>query len=104
MATQNGNMTAGVGHALSFSELLKTLFLKSELSVTQLAHRSWLDIGYVSRLLRQQWDPLNEPAETLEKPKRPSRDAVIRLGLAMHLPIEDMDELLLAAGYAPLIR
>lgn len=35
---------------------------------------------------------------------RPSRDTVIRLGLAMQLPMEDMDELLLAAGYAPLVR
>jgi hypothetical protein len=29
---------------------------------------------------------------------------VIRLGLAMQLRIEDLDELLLAAGYAPLVR
>jgi hypothetical protein len=35
--------------------------------------------------------------------RRPSRDTVIRLGLAMQLPIEDLNELLLAAGYAPLV-
>jgi hypothetical protein len=29
---------------------------------------------------------------------------VIRLGLAMQLSMEEMDELLLAAGYAPLVR
>jgi hypothetical protein len=29
---------------------------------------------------------------------------VIRLGLALGLQLEQMDELLLAAGYAPLVR
>jgi hypothetical protein len=29
---------------------------------------------------------------------------VIRLGLAMQLPIKDLDELLLAAGHAHLVR
>jgi hypothetical protein len=36
--------------------------------------------------------------------RRPSRDAVIRLGLAMQLPLESLDELLLSAGYGPLVR
>jgi hypothetical protein len=36
--------------------------------------------------------------------RHPGRDADIRLGLAIQLPIEDLDELLPAAGYAPLLR
>lgn len=43
----------------SFSDILRNHFRRSELSITQLAHRSWLDIGYVSRLLNQDCDPLN---------------------------------------------
>ena len=49
-------------------------------------------------------DPLNPRVGVGEDGRHPSRDAVIRLGLAMQLTMEDMDELLLAAGYAPLIR
>lgn len=107
MATGRAPSEAGPGHSenASFSECLNLLFRKSGLSVTQLAHRSWLDIGYVSRLLRQSYDPLNPTASPQQCPqKHPSRDAVIRLGLALKLSIEDMDDLLLAAGYAPLIR
>ena len=33
---------------------------------------------------------------------RPSRDAVIRIGIALYLDVEDMNILLRAAGYAPL--
>ena len=33
---------------------------------------------------------------------RPGRDAVIRIGIALYLDVEDMNILLRAAGYAPL--
>ena len=36
--------------------------------------------------------------------RHPSRDAVIKLGLGLGLGVDEMDELLLAAGYAPLVR
>ena len=55
------------------------------------------------RLVRDEKDLLN-PQPGGPRARHPSRDAVIRLGLALRLGIEEMDELLLAAGYAPLVR
>lgn len=88
----------------SFAECLNRQMRDSGVSLRELARRSWLDIGYVSRLVNMEADPLN-PRCGEQRPKhQPSRDAVIRLGLAMNLPIEEMDELLLTAGFAPLVR
>lgn len=53
------------------------------------------------------FDPLNPKVNAPRRDSRsrqPSRDTVIRFGLAMRLVMEDMEELLLAAGYAPLVR
>ena len=88
----------------SFTACLDHHLRRSELSLTALARRSWLDISYVSRLAHLPCDPLNPRYGDRGEKRRPSRDTVIRLGLAMQLPIEDVDELLLAAGYAPLVR
>ena len=88
----------------SFSSCLNRYLRRSGLSLSQLARRSWLDISYVSRLVHLESDPLNPRLDEPAEQRRPSRDAVIRLGLAMQLPLEDVDELLLAAGYAPLVR
>ena len=88
----------------SFTACLNRHLRRSELSLTALARRSWLDISYVSRLVHLPCDPLNPRYGDRGEKRRPSRDTVIRLGLAMQLPIEDLDELLLAAGYAPLVR
>ncbi len=88
----------------SFSALLRCHVDRSGLSLTHLAAKSWLDIGYVSRLVNQDYDPLNPPRYAQTKFKHPSRDTVIRLGHALGLPLEDLDELLMAAGYAPLVR
>lgn len=88
----------------SFSGILRRHFHNSGLSITALAHLSWLDIGYVSRLLNQNSDPLNPSLASDQRSKHPSRDAVIRLGLGLRLALEDLDELLMAAGYAPLVR
>src|SRR3712207_8447117 len=49
----------------------------------------------VSRLVHLPCDPLNPRYGDRSDKRRPSRDTVIRLGLAMQLPIEDLDELLL---------
>jgi hypothetical protein len=87
----------------TFSALLRRFMEGHGLSITSLARHSWLDIAYVWRLVRDDKDLLNpQPGET--RARHPSRDAVIRLGLALRLGIEEMDELLLAAGYAPLVR
>lgn len=89
----------------SFSEILRCHFRRSELSITHLAQRSWLDIGYISRLLNQDCDPLNPSAGAGGKrPRQPNRDTVIRLGVGLRLPLHDIDDLLMAAGYAPLVR
>jgi len=88
----------------SFTACLNRHIRRSGLSLTQLARRSWLDISYVSRLVNLQSDPLNPRLGDPSDRRRPSRDAVIRLGLAMQLPLESLDELLMTAGYAPLVR
>ena len=87
----------------SFTLCLNRFLRRSGLSLTQLSRRSWLDISYVSRLVNLECDPLN--ARLGEgRGRQPSRDTVIRLGIALQLPMEELDELLLAAGYAPLVR
>jgi hypothetical protein len=88
----------------TFTACLNRHIRRSGLSLSQLARRSWLDISYVSRLANLKSDPLNPRLGEANDHRRPSRDAVIRLGLAMQLPLESLDELLLAAGYAPLVR
>jgi hypothetical protein len=92
---------AGAG---SFTTCLNRYLSRSELSLTALARRSWLDISYVSRLVHLPCGPLNPRHGDRGDKRHPSRDTVIRLGLAMQLPMEDMDELQLAVGYAPLVR
>lgn len=87
----------------SFTTCLNTFLRRSGLSLTQLARRSWLDISYVSRLVNLETDPLN-PRAGEGRGRQPSRDTVIRLGIALQLPMENLDELLLSAGYAPLVR
>jgi len=87
----------------TFSAVLRRLMEGHGLSIASLARHSWLDIAYVWRLVGDDKDLLN-PQPGGPRARHPSRDAVIRLGLALRLGIEEMDELLLAAGYAPLVR
>ena len=87
----------------TFSAVLRRLMEGQRLSISSLARHSWLDVAYVWRLVRDDKDLLN-PQPGGPRARHPSRDAVIRLGLALRLGIEEMDELLLAAGYAPLVR
>jgi len=96
-----------VGPDETFSQCLYRLMRQTGTSQAQLANRSWLDRAYVNRLVNTVFDPLNPRVNAPRKDGRsrqPSRDTVIRLGLAMQLAMEDMEELLLAAGYAPLVR
>ena len=78
-----------------FSITLKTLREKSGKSRYRLAQCSGLDEGYLGRL------------ESGER-RNPSRDTVIKIGLALvqgttEVSIHDVQELLLAAGFAPLL-
>jgi len=87
-----------------FTACLNRHLTLSGLSLNELSRRSWLNISYVYRLANVYCDPRNPRSETTGAHRHPSRDTVIRLGLAMRLAIENMDELLLSAGYAPLVR
>ena len=87
----------------TFSAVMRRFMEAQGSSITSLARHSWLDVAYVWRLVRDENDLLN-PQLGGPRARHPSRDAVIRLGLALRLGIEEMDELLLAAGYAPLVR
>ena len=78
-----------------FSGALKTLREKSGKSRYRLAQCSGLDEGYLGRL------------ESGQR-RNPSRDTVIKIGLALvqdtaEVSIHDVQELLLSAGFAPLL-
>lgn len=88
----------------SFTACLNRCLHRSGLSLSALARHSWLDVSYVSRLVNLPCDPLNARVGDRADSRHPSRDTVIRLGLAMQLSMEEVDQLLLAAGYAPLVR
>lgn len=87
----------------TFSEVLRRLMKTRGMSAPRLADRSWLDSAYVWRLTREEVDILNRRVGD-GRIRHPSRDAVIKLGLGLGLRVDEMDELLLAAGYAPLVR
>lgn len=79
---------------MTFGQTLKSLRTKSGKSRYRLTQYSGLDEAYILRL------------ESGER-QNPSRDAVMKLGLALAatseaISIRDINELLLAAGYAPL--
>ncbi len=81
---------------MTFADALRTLRLKSGKSKYRLAQYSGIDQAYIHRL------------ETGER-SHPSREVVLMLGFALvensrSVDIEDIEELLLAAGYAPLRR
>ena len=58
---------------------------------SQIARDAWLDESYVSRLLSGERDS-------------PTRDALILLGaFGLGLAVEEVDELLMAADYKPLV-
>ena len=81
---------------MTFAERLKMLRMRSGKSRYRLAQYTGIDQAYILRL------------ETGER-SHPSREIVQMLALALvensqRVDIEDIDELLLAAGYAPLRR
>ncbi len=81
---------------MSFGNTLKALRLKAGKSRYRLAQFSGLDQAYLQRL------------ETAER-NNPSRDVVLMIGFALvenssTVSLHDVDELLLAAEYAPLRR
>jgi hypothetical protein len=58
-------------------------------SLNRIAQSALIDVGYLWRL--------RSGAK-----RRPSRDVLIRMGLALKLEPEELDELLVAADYTPI--
>ena len=78
-----------------FSAVLRRLRERSGKSRYRLAQYCGLDEGYLGRL------------ESGER-RNPARDTVVKIGLALvqncsEVSIDDVNELLLSAGYAPLL-
>jgi hypothetical protein len=88
----------------SFTACLRRFVRRSGRSLTAIARAAWLDVAYISRLVNFYSDPRNERVGTSWRRLQPKRDAVIRIGIALELPIDELDELLLSAGYVPLYR
>lgn len=90
----------------TFTECLLRLKRLSGLTTRQLASSAWLTYPYVSRLVNWECNLLSPRLDRRREreERHPSRDTVIRLGLAMRLSMEAMDELLMSAAYAPLVH
>lgn len=73
------------------SEILDSYLESDGRSLNTIAHEALLDVGYLHRL-------------KTGKKTNPSRDVLIRIGLALKLTPEAVDDLLLAADYAPITR
>jgi hypothetical protein len=85
----------------SFGQRLHHYRKRASKSIPAVAIEVGVDRAYLYRLEAQGADWLNRPLEG-GLPKHPSRDLVIRLAIALGLSLDECDELLLLAGYAPL--
>lgn len=74
-----------------FRTLLADYFVRSGMSYAQLADAVHRDVAYVHRLVNG-------------GRSHPSPNTVIRLALGLRLSVSQTDELLMAAGHAPLVR
>ena len=61
------------------------------MSYGQVAAAAHIDVKYLHNMIHGRQD-------------QPSRDVIIRLGTTLRLSVDELDELLLAAGYAPLVH
>jgi DNA-binding XRE family transcriptional regulator len=84
-----------------FGQTLQQYRTRAAKSIPTIATEVGVDRTYLYRLETQPADWLNRPLEGGQL-KHPSRDLVIRLSIALHLSLDECDELLLLAGYAPL--
>ncbi len=74
-----------------FTELFRRYCERLQISTSHLAKSAQLDVAYVHRLRHGERT-------------NPSRDAVIQLAFALKLSLDETNDLLWAAGYAPLVR
>lgn len=85
-----------------FGETLRLYRERALFTILELAQRAKVERWYIRKLEEQPNDWLNTPAD--DTPYKPERDLVIRLALALQLKMEEADDLLTVAGYAPLRR
>ena len=90
----------------TFSECLNRFRERAAMSVRQLAAEAYLTNPFVSRLVNWDVDLLNPRLNyrRQREERHPSRDTVLRLAIALRLSVIETDELLLSAGFAPLVR
>ncbi len=84
-----------------FGHTLQQYRKRAAKSMRAIAVEAGVDRTYLYRLETQPVDWLNRPLEG-GLLKHPSRDLVIRLAISLGLSLDECDELLLLAGYAPL--
>lgn len=84
-----------------FGHTLQQYRKRAAKGILTIATEVGVDRTYLYRLETQPADWLNRPLEGGVL-KHPSRDLVIRLAIALNLSLDECDELLLLAGYAPL--
>lgn len=75
--------------ASSLAGYLDAYLARDGRSLNQIAQSALIDVGYLWRL-------------RMGQKRHPSRDVLIRLGLALRLEPEELDELLVAADHAPI--
>ena len=75
----------------TLATLLRDHFESRDESYARIAERSWVDVAYLHRLVHG-------------SKGNPSRDTIIKLGIGLRLAVEEVDEVLMAAGHAPLVR
>ena len=85
----------------ALGEALRHYHTRTGLSIAQVAAEVGVDRVYLWRLETQDADWLHAPL-TGDPPRRPSRDLIIRIAFAMGLTLDEADDLIMAAGYAPL--
>jgi transcriptional regulator with XRE-family HTH domain len=71
------------------------------LTIPQLAEAVAVDRRYLWHLETQSADWTNRPLDDTP-PAQPSRDLLIRIAIALHLALDQADDLLMTGGYAPL--
>lgn len=80
-----------------FAETLAFYLERDGRSLNTIAHEAYLDVGYLHRL---------KTGHKLKSGNNhsPSRDVIIRIGLALRLTIDELNELLDSADYALITR
>ena len=84
-------------------ETLRFYRIKRGLTIAELASAVGVDRAFLFQLEDAEADWLNPPLDA-HPPRQPTRDLVIRIGIALRLDLSEVDDLLATAGYRPLWR